>query len=118
VFNNRSEWISAQPLPIDVLYQSAPSDIECQQELFLPKQIELLQGTLDLLILKAVNLEPAHGLSIVRRIERVTGTFQLKPGSLFPTLHRMEKRGWLTSAGVNRKTAAARNIYELEHHML
>ena len=65
----------------------------------MPEQIELLQGTLDLLILKAVNLEPLHGLGIARRIEQVThGTFQVKPGSLFPALHRMEEQGWVASS--------------------
>jgi PadR family transcriptional regulator PadR len=64
-----------------------------------PHQTGLLQGTLDLLILKALALEPLHGLGISRRIEQVTrGTFQVKPGSLFPALHRMEAEGWLASA--------------------
>ncbi len=59
---------------------------------------ELLPGTLDLLILKAVSLGPRHGLGISRRIEQVTkGTFRVKPGSLFPALHRMEEQGWLIS---------------------
>jgi PadR family transcriptional regulator, regulatory protein PadR len=59
----------------------------------------LLQGTLDLLILKALALEEMHGLGISRRIEQITnGTFHVKPGSLFPALHRMEEAGWLTSA--------------------
>jgi transcriptional regulator len=59
----------------------------------------LLQGTLDLLILKVLELEPLHGLGISRRIAQVTGdTFQVKPGSLFPALHRMEESGWLESS--------------------
>jgi transcriptional regulator len=59
---------------------------------------DLLQGTLDLLILKTLTLGPKHGLGISRRIEQVTqGTFEVKPGSLFPALHRMEENGWLTS---------------------
>jgi transcriptional regulator len=59
---------------------------------------ELLQGTLDLLILKALALAPLHGLGVSRRIEQVTrGTFSVKPGSLFPALHRMEQEGWLSS---------------------
>ena len=59
---------------------------------------ELLQGTLDLLILKTLALGPHHGLGIARRIEQVTrGTFQVKPGSLFPALHRLEEKGWLES---------------------
>jgi len=58
----------------------------------------LLQGTLDLLILKTLALGELHGLGISRRIEQVTqGTFQVKPGSLFPALHRMEQAGWLSS---------------------
>jgi PadR family transcriptional regulator, regulatory protein PadR len=58
----------------------------------------LLQGTLDLLILKAIGEAEFHGLGISRRIEQIThGTFRVKPGSLFPALHRMEEAGWLTS---------------------
>jgi PadR family transcriptional regulator PadR len=61
-------------------------------------QINLLQGTLDLLILKALGQGDLHGLGISRRIEQITrGTFQVKPGSLFPALHRMEEAGWLSS---------------------
>lgn len=61
-------------------------------------QVNLLQGTLDLLILKALGQGELHGLGISRRIEQITqGTFQVKPGSLFPALHRMEEAGWLSS---------------------
>jgi PadR family transcriptional regulator PadR len=63
-----------------------------------PNQTNLLQGTLDLLILKALGKGDLHGLGISRRIEQITkGTFQVKPGSLFPALHRMEEAGWLSS---------------------
>jgi PadR family transcriptional regulator PadR len=63
------------------------------------KKVDLLQGTLDLLVLKALALEPLHGLGVSRRIEQITkGTFQVKPGSLFPALHRMEEAGWLESS--------------------
>jgi transcriptional regulator len=56
----------------------------------------LLQGTLDVLILKVLTLEPMHGLGISRRIAQITGgTFDVKPGSLFPALHRMEQADWL-----------------------
>lgn len=58
----------------------------------------LLQGTLDLLILKSLLAGEKHGLGISRRIEQVTGgTFSVKPGSLFPALHRMEEEEWITS---------------------
>ena len=59
----------------------------------------LLQGTLDLLILKALSAGELHGLGVSRRIEQMTrGTFVVQPGSLFPALHRLEEAGWLTSA--------------------
>jgi PadR family transcriptional regulator len=59
---------------------------------------DLLQGTLDLLILRALTLRPDHGVGITRRIHQITkGTFDVKPGSLFPALHRLEEKGWLTS---------------------
>ena len=63
------------------------------------KKTSLLQGTLDLLVLKALSLGPLHGLAVSQRIEQVTKrTFQVKPGSLFPALHRMEEAGWLKSS--------------------
>jgi transcriptional regulator len=61
-------------------------------------QTNLLQGTLDLLVLKSLAPGELHGLGVSRRIEQITqGTFVVKPGSLFPALHRMEEAGWLTS---------------------
>jgi PadR family transcriptional regulator PadR len=64
-----------------------------------PRRTTLLQGTLDLLILKAVSTGERHGLGVSRRIEQMTrGTFVVQPGSLFPALHRLEEAGWLASA--------------------
>jgi len=58
----------------------------------------LLQGTLDLLILKSLVAAEMHGLGISRRVQLITGgTFVVKPGSLFPALHRMEEEGWISS---------------------
>jgi PadR family transcriptional regulator len=58
----------------------------------------LLQGTLDLLVLRALSLGQNHGLGIARRVVQITGgTFEVKPGSLFPALHRLEEQGWLSS---------------------
>jgi len=85
----------------------------------------LLQGTLDLLILKALALTELHGLGISHRVEQITnGTFRVKPGSLFPALHRMEEAGWLSSswgdsennrrAKFYRLTAAGRRQLEAE----
>jgi PadR family transcriptional regulator PadR len=62
------------------------------------RRTALLQGTLDLLILKALAAGARHGLGVSRRIEQITGgTFVVQPGSLFPALHRLEEAGWLTS---------------------
>src|ERR1700741_3017312 len=63
----------------------------------MPRQpATLLQGTLDLLILKALSAGELHGLGVSRRIEQITGgTFIVQPGSLFPALHRLEEAGWL-----------------------
>jgi transcriptional regulator len=62
------------------------------------QKASLLQGTLDLLILKALSTGELHGLGVSRRIEQMTGgTFAVQPGSLFPALHRLEESGWLSS---------------------
>jgi transcriptional regulator len=61
------------------------------------KPSELLQGTLDLLILRTLELQPLHGVAIADRIEQVTrGVFVVGPGSLFPALHRLAERGWIS----------------------
>jgi transcriptional regulator len=74
----------------------------------------LLQGTLDVLILKVLALEPMHGLGISRRIAQVTGgTYQVKPGSLFPALHRMEEAEWLTSSRGESENSRRAKFYQL-----
>ncbi|HSD26614.1 MAG TPA: PadR family transcriptional regulator [Vicinamibacteria bacterium] len=74
----------------------------------------LLQGTLDLLILRALALGPDHGLGIARRVGQISrGTFEVKPGSLFPALHRMEEQGWLRSAWGESATRRRARYYEL-----
>jgi transcriptional regulator len=78
------------------------------------KQLDLLQGTLDMLILKTLGLGPLHGLAIAQRIEQVTrGTFQVKPGSLFPALHRMEEKGWLSASWGESENNRRAKYYEL-----
>ena len=60
------------------------------------KRTDLLRGTLDLLVLKALSLQPLHGVGVSRRITQITqGAFEVSFGSLFPSLHRMEERGWV-----------------------
>src|SRR6202166_3671564 len=89
------------------------------------RQMNLVQGTLDLLILKALGPGELHGLGISRRIEQITrGTFLVKPGSLFPALHRMEEARWLSSfwgesennrrAKFYRLTKAGKNQLQVE----
>jgi PadR family transcriptional regulator, regulatory protein PadR len=78
------------------------------------KSNELLQGTLDLLILKALNPGPLHGLGIAHRIEQITkATFEIKPGSLFPALHRMEEAGWLAASWGQSKNKRKARFYRL-----
>ena len=77
-------------------------------------QANLLQGTLDLLILKVLALTAMHGLGISNRIAQTTkGTFQVKPGSLFPALHRMEEAGWLASYWGESENNRRAKYYEL-----
>jgi len=78
------------------------------------KPTNLLQGTLDLLILKALVTGELHGLGISRRIEQITrGTFLVKPGSLFPALHRMEEAGWLSSFWGDSENNRRAKYYQL-----
>jgi PadR family transcriptional regulator PadR len=77
-------------------------------------QSDLLQGTLDLLVLKALALQELHGMGISRRIIQVTdGAFDVKAGSLFPALHRMEEAGWLTSSWGESETNRRAKFYSL-----
>jgi PadR family transcriptional regulator PadR len=79
-----------------------------------PSNTALLQGTLDVLILKVLSLEPMHGLGVSRRIAQVTnGTFEVKPGSLFPALHRLEEAGWLTAEWGESETNRRAKFYRL-----
>ncbi len=62
------------------------------------KAIDLLQGTLDMLILKAVSLGPLHGYGVLLRIQQISGEqLQIQQGSLYPALYRLEHQGWITS---------------------
>jgi transcriptional regulator len=75
---------------------------------------DLLRGTLDLLILQTLSLGPKHGLGISRRIAQVTrGTFDVRPGSLFPALHRLEEKGWLSSSWGDSENRRKARYYAL-----
>ena len=77
-------------------------------------KLDLLQGTLHLLILKSLALGQMHGLGVSRRIEQMTrGTFQVKPGSLFPALHRMEEQGWISAVWGESENNRKAKYYQL-----
>ena len=80
----------------------------------MPRQTPLLQGTLDLLILKALSLEALHGLGVSRRVEQITrGAYVVRPGSLFPALHRLEEQGWLSAEWGESENRRRAKYYKL-----
>ena len=75
---------------------------------------DLLQGTLDVLILKIVALEPLHGYGIAQRIRQISrDVLQVRQGSLYPALHRLEKRGWLRAEWREAETGREAKFYSL-----
>ncbi len=89
-------------------------DIERRYNLPVSAPVELLQGTLDLLILRTLELTPLHGVGISDRIEQVTrGVFVVGPGSLFPALHRLAERGWIQGEWNQSETKRRVKIYRL-----
>ena len=90
------------------------------------KPVDLVQGTLDMLILKTVALEPAHGWAIAQRIRQISkDVLQVRQGALYPALHRLEQQGWIKAewgeSENNRRakyyslTRAGRKYLESEH---
>jgi PadR family transcriptional regulator PadR len=80
----------------------------------MPQPAELLPGTLDLLILHTVELQPLHGVGIADRIEQVTGgVFIVGPGSLFPALHRLAAKGWLDGKWTELENGRRVKVYAL-----
>ena len=79
----------------------------------MPKS-DILQGTLDLLILRTLELRPLHGIGIADRIEQVTrGVFVVGPGSLFPALHRLAGKGWIEGRWEESETGRRVKVYSL-----
>src|SRR5215216_5837437 len=78
------------------------------------KSTDLLQGTLDLLILRTLDLRPLHGVGIADRIEQVTnGVFVVGPGSLFPALHRLAEKGWIAGEWSELENGRRAKVYAL-----
>jgi PadR family transcriptional regulator, regulatory protein PadR len=77
-------------------------------------RIELPQGTLDLLILKTVSLEPQHGWAISERVQQISSdALQIRQGSLYPALHRLERRGWIKACWSTTDNNRRAKYYEL-----
>ncbi len=75
---------------------------------------DLIQGTLDLLILKSLSLEPRHGYAIARRIEQISrGVFKVNPGSLLTALQRLERAGWLDADWQQTGSGRRARVYRL-----
>jgi PadR family transcriptional regulator PadR len=78
------------------------------------RKSDLLQGTLDVLILKVVALGPTHGYAIAQRLQQMSGSvLQVQQGSLYPALHRLEKRRWLKAEWAATETGREARFYRL-----
>ena len=78
------------------------------------KPNDLVQGTLDLLILKTISLEPMHGWAIAKRIQQVLGeVLQVQQGSLYPALHRLEQQAWIEAQWKESETGRQAKFYSL-----
>ena len=75
---------------------------------------DLVQGTLDMLILKTISLEPKHGWAIAKRIQQISHeVLQVQQGSLYPALHRLEQQGWITANWAESETGRQAKFYSL-----
>ena len=78
------------------------------------KQVDLLQGTLDMLILKAVSLGPLHGYGVLLRIQQISGgQLEIQQGSLYPALYRLEHQGWIASEWGESENNRRARFYQL-----
>src|SRR5215472_10368166 len=78
------------------------------------KANDLVQGTLDFLILKTLSLEPKHGWAIAKRIEQISGdVLRVQQGSLYPALHRLERQGWIRARWAESETGREAKFYSL-----
>ena len=83
----------------------------------MPERLDLPQGTLDLLILKALALEPLHGWAVSERLQQISrDALQVQQGSLYPALHRLERRGWIKAHWAATENNRRARYYELTRH--
>jgi PadR family transcriptional regulator PadR len=78
------------------------------------KPTDLVQGTLDLLILRTLSLEPSHGWAIAKRIQQMSHeVLQVQQGSLYPALHRLEQQGWISATWAEADSGRQAKVYQL-----
>ena len=88
--------------------------VDYREETVVKRQTDVLQGTLDMLILKTVALRPEHGWGISQRIQQVSDdVLQVNQGSLYPALHRLEQRAWLSSSWGTSENNRQAKFYQL-----
>ena len=88
--------------------------VDSREEFFLGKPTDLVQGTLDLLILKTISLEPMNGWAIAKRIVQVSNSvLQVQQGSLYPALHRLEHQGWIKAEWKDSENNRRAKFYSL-----
>src|SRR5215468_8209862 len=96
--------------PLDYLQQPG----YCRSSKNMGKPSDLVQGTLDLLILKTISLEPKHGWAIAKRIQQVScDALQIQQGSLYPALHRLEQQAWVQAEWRATETGRMAKFYSL-----
>jgi PadR family transcriptional regulator len=90
------------------------SPVEAQREHAVTDRLDLPQGTLDLLILKTIALEPQHGWAISQRLHQISSAaLEVRQGSLYPALHRLERRGWIRARWAASDNNRRAKYYEL-----
>jgi transcriptional regulator len=100
--------------PLALLQETAYALVEVQGEAMPSQRIDLPQGTLDLLILRTIALEPQHGWAISERIQQISGdVLRVQQGSLYPALHRLERRGWVKARWGTSENSRRAKYYEL-----
>jgi len=89
-------------------------DLGKERPIAVDKQLDLLQGTLDMLILKAVSLGPLHGYGVLLRIQQISkGRLEIQQGSLYPALYRLEHQGWIASEWGQSENKRKARFYRL-----
>src|SRR5581483_4907287 len=101
-------------LPLDIRWKVAQSSLDSRWESLLMQKIELLQGTLDMLILKVLNRGPMHGFGIAERIQQLSkDVLSVGEGSLYPALYRLQERGWIESEWGQSENNRRAKYYQL-----